>query len=229
LTGDATVRAIADLFLKKAVPRMARAELSSRAAPLDPQLALPTKAFRKFVSCLSGRETTLIMDLGPIVGANVEFFGERLGCKMLVEDIFKDFDERGDESPEEFVAYLQTRFPQPEGSIDGILCWDLFDYLDRTSARLMAAHFIRMLRPGGALLALFGTTANTAPFYTKYMIVDDSNLQRRPYPAARSRQAVWLNRDIDRLFEGLSLSESYLLKQNSRELLFRKPAPKAVS
>jgi hypothetical protein len=194
-----------------------------------PEQPLPTKAFRKFLTCLAGRESTLIMDLGPIVGPNVEFFGERLGCKMLVEDIFKDFDTRGDQSPEEFSDYLEKRFPQAEASIDGVLCWDLFDYLDRTSARLLAAHFIRLLRPAGALFAFFGTTSSPEPRYTKYIVVDEANLQRRPYPAARPRGPVWVNRDINRLFDGLVLSESYLLKNNTRELLFRKAAPKAAS
>ena len=38
MTGEATVRAIADLFFRKATPRMARAELSpARATPIDPE------------------------------------------------------------------------------------------------------------------------------------------------------------------------------------------------
>ena len=50
------------------------------------------------------------------------------------------------------------------------------------------------------------------------------NLKHRPYPAARGRQAILLNRDIIRLFAGLRVSDSFLLKNNLREILFRKPA-----
>jgi len=43
-------------------------------------------------------------------------------------------------------------------------------------------------------------------------------------PAARGRLATLLNRDIIRLFAGLQVSDSFLLKNNLREILFRKPA-----
>ena len=60
--------------------------------------------------------------------------------------------------------------------------------------------------------------------YTKYIIVDDINLRYRSYPAGRGRQTVHLNRDIIRLFSTLRVSDSFLLKNNIREILFRKPA-----
>ena len=40
---------------------------------------------------------------------------------------------------------------------------------------------------------------------------------------ARARQAVLANRDIIRLFSGLRESDSFLMKNNDREILFRKP------
>ena len=46
----------------------------------------------------------------------------------------------------------------------------------------------------------------------------------RRYPAARGRQAILLNRDIIRLFDGLRVGDQFLLQNNIRELLFRKPA-----
>ncbi len=82
-----------------------------------------------------------------------------------------------------------------------------------------------MLRPDGALLALFGTVQpHETPRYTKYIVVDESNLMYRPHPAARGRQAILLNRDIIRLFDGLRVADSFLLQNNVREILFRKPA-----
>jgi hypothetical protein len=49
-------------------------------------------------------------------------------------------------------------------------------------------------------------------------------LRHRPYPASRARQKTLQNRDIIRMFEGLRVAESFLMKNNVRELLFRKPA-----
>jgi hypothetical protein len=81
----------------------------------------------------------------------------------------------------------------------------------------------RVLRPDGALLAFFGTVQRPDVRYTKFIIVDEVNLKHRSYSAARGRQVILLNRDIIRLFGGLRVSDSFLLQNNLREILFRKP------
>ena len=43
-------------------------------------------------------------------------------------------------------------------------------------------------------------------------------------PRARGKQRPLVNRDIQRMFEPLRITESFLLKNNLREVLFRKPA-----
>ena len=187
-----------------------------------------TKALRKFLSSLTARESPVLLDLGPVVGSNVSFFGEQLGCKIFVEDIFADVDRHARAGTlEALPAFLKGRFPQETGSVDGILCWDLFDYVDRAAAQEMANELTRVLRPDGALLAFFRATAQGQPndaIYTKFIVADETNLRHRPYAAARGRQAVLLNRDIIRLFSGLRVSDSFLLQNNLREVLFRKSA-----
>ncbi len=202
-------------------------------APVAPTVAVSvaepvfaTKALRKFLTCLTARESPVLLDLGPVVGDNVSFFGEQLGCKIFVEDIFADVDRHiRQDRLEALPDFLKKRFPQAEGSVDGILCWDLIDYLDRASATELAAQLTRVLRPDGALLGFFGTSSQQRDSrYTKYIIADEVNLRHRPYPAARGRQATLVNRDIIRLFPDLRVSDSFLLQNNLREILFRKPA-----
>ncbi len=189
----------------------------------DPVFA--TKALRKFLAHLTSRESPALLDLGPVVGSNVSFFGEQLGCKIFVEDLFADVDRHvRDAKLEALPGFLKMRFPQATGSVDGILCWDLIDYLDRASAQELAHELTRVLRPDGALLGFFGTAQPHDTRYTKFVIGDEGNLKYRSYPAARGRQAILLNRDIIRLFPGLRVSDSFLLQNNLREILFRKPA-----
>jgi cyclopropane fatty-acyl-phospholipid synthase-like methyltransferase len=189
----------------------------------DPVFA--TKALKKFLATLTARESPVLLDLGPVVGSNVSFFGEQLGCKIFVEDIFADVDRHVRANTlENLPAFFKKRFPQAEGTVDGILCWDMFDYLDRPSAQELASQLTRVLRPDGALLGFFGTAPPRESRYTKFIIMDDVNLKHRAYPAQRGRQAILLNRDIIRLFAGLRVSDSFLLQNNLREILFRKPA-----
>jgi len=125
---------------------------------------------------------------------------------------------------DQLPAFLQKRFTQAPGSFDGILCWDIVDYLDRPAARVLAAEMTKLLRPDGVLLGFFGTVQARDAHYTKYIIVDEVNLKHRSYAAARGRQAILLNRDIIRMFPTLRVSDSFLLQNNLREILFRQPA-----
>jgi hypothetical protein len=212
-------------LLDRLATRKTEPDVQHRQLPSDDDPVFATKALRKFLSCLTSRESPVLVDLGPVVGSNVSFFGEQLGCKIFVEDLFADVDRHVRAGTlEALPAFLKKRFPQEAGSVDGILCWDLIDYLDRAAAQELAGELTRVLRPDGALLGFFGTAQTREARYTKFIIADEVNLKHRSYEAARGRQAILLNRDIIKLFAGLRVSDSFLLKNNLREILFRKPA-----
>jgi SAM-dependent methyltransferase len=192
-----------------------------------------TKVLAKFIAGLTGRSSPVLLDLGTVTGSNVTFFGERLGCKIIVEDLSKDIDRAVKEKTlAELPAHFTKRFSQEAASVDGVLCWDLFDYLDKQSATAVASQIVRILKPGGVVLAFFNTHEPKEPVpavYTKHVVVDQATLQYRPYPAARGKQRPFQNRDIQRMFEPLRITEQFLLKSQQREMLFRKPAEGAKS
>jgi len=214
---------------------LALSDLFSRRRRNDPDAApsvsnapvFPTKALARFLTLLSAHPQPHLLDLGPVVGHNVTFFGEQLGCKIFVEDLSKDIDQHVREGKTaELPALLAKRLPQAEASFDGILCWDVFDYLEKASAQVLAKQLTRLLRGDGVLLAFFSTAepqSGTRPTYTRHVVVDQLTLQHRSYPAARGKQRPFLNRDIQRMFEPLRIAEQFLLKTNMREVLFRKP------
>jgi hypothetical protein len=187
----------------------------------------PTKALAKFLSSLNARSQRLLLDLGPVVGSNVTFFGEELGCKIHVEDLFKDLERHVTEDKLDVLpTFLARRFAQEDATVDGILCWDIFDYLDKASAQVLARELIRMLRPDAVLFAVFNiveAATKAPPGYTRYVVADRQNLQYRAYRGTRGKQRPLSPRDIQRLFEPLRISEQFLLKNNLREVLFRKP------
>jgi len=212
-------------LLDRLATRKTEPDVQQRQAPSDEDPVFATKALPKFLSCLTSRESPVLVDLGPVVGSNVSFFGEQLGCKIFVEDLFADLDRHVRAGTlEALPAFFKKRFPQEAGSVDGILCWDLIDYLDRAAAQELAGELTRVLRPDGALLGFFGTAQTREARYTKFIIADEVNLKHRSYQPARGRQAILLNRDIIKLFAGLRVSDSFLLQNNLREILFRKPA-----
>lgn len=179
---------------------------------------------------MGSRPAPELLDLGPVVGANVSFFGDRLACKIHVEDLYADLDRHARQGAlAKFTEFLTGRLGLPDASVDGILCWDLFDCLPAPAASALAADLTRILRPGGALLALFATEASREPGYTRYVIEDDEHVRCLPHPGAGGRERVLQNRDIIQLFSGLRVAESVLLRVRLREVLFERPAAGAAA
>lgn len=223
-----STRSLTDLFGILAPRRGSDAEASTdSSAAATTESAYPTKALHKFLSNLQQNENPLLLDLGPVVGSNVTFFGEQLGCRLRVEDVAKDIDRHVKEGQlDQLPEFFTKRFPQAPGSVDGILCWDILDYLDRPAAQALATSLSSLLKPEGWLLGFFSTADSREAVYTKYVVVDESNLRYRTYPATRPRQRSLLNGDIIKLFKDLRVTDSFLMKSKVREMLFRKPAPR---
>lgn len=192
-------------------------------APASTDLVATSKVFPKFLAALGQQPVPVLLDLGPVVGSNITFFGDRLGCKIYVEDLIADVEahaRRGER--DRLAAFFNTRLTQPPGSVDGILCWDLFDFLDRLADQALARRLVALLRPGGALYGFFGTTPVDLTAYTRFVVDAGDRLRLRISPATPVRRNVLLTRDIIKMFDGLTVSESVLLKSNTRETLFRK-------
>ena len=214
-------------LLDRISARKSESEAAVFPPPADSDPLFSTKALRKFLGCLTSRELPVLIDLGPVVGSNIAYFGEQLGCKIFVVDLFADLERFAREGRvEQFADFIDKKFTQDSGSVDGILCWDFIDYLDKVTAQRLSTQLTRVLRPEGALLGFFSSAIQHGhSFYNKFIVSDEGvNLRARAYPALRGRQSVLLNRDIIKLFEGLRVSDSFLLKNNQREILFRKPA-----
>jgi hypothetical protein len=183
-----------------------------------------SKVLPRFLSALVQQPAPVLLDLGPVSGGNVSFFGERLACKIYVEDLLADIEgyaRRGER--DRLPQLLTTRPSVPDDSVDGILCWDLFDFLSRRAGQVLAARLVRLLRKGGALYGFFGTTAVDLCSYSRYAVDGDDRLRLRSLPATPVRREVLLTRDLIKMFDGLIVTESVLLKSSTRETLFRKP------
>src|SRR5689334_932512 len=90
----------------------------SRTSSVVADSVFATKALKKFLACLTSQQTPVLLDLGPVVGSNVSFFGEQLGCKIFVEDIFADLDRHVRENKlEALPGFLRKRFGQADGTV----------------------------------------------------------------------------------------------------------------
>jgi hypothetical protein len=225
LSGGETARRLRGLLSRLGSLRQAEGARPDTLSPPTPDdgTVVTSRALQKFLAHLGTRPAPVLLDLGPVVGSNVTFFGEHLNCKFVVEDLFADLERhaRGG-SPPEFAAFLSKRFTLEAGTLDGVLLWDLYDYLDRPAAQALAATLVRLLRDDGALLGYFGNANHAGSGCTRFTIVDASHLRQRAHPSGLERRSSLQNRDIIKMFDGLRVTDSFLLQTGRREMLFRK-------
>jgi len=176
----------------------------------------------KFLAALGARAAPTILDLGPVVGANVSFFGERLGCKLLIGDFHRDIDSHGRDAAalqERLIARLTSTVP---AGLDGVLCWDVFDFLPKPIAHAVGGFLTGRLLPGGVIHGFFGSTPAELTHYTKFIVQSPTSLESRSEPAPATKRTVLQTRDLTTMFPGLKIVESVLLKSQRRETLMRK-------
>ena len=200
-------------------------EPAEAAAPVSAEpAATASKVLPRFLSILSHQPAPVLVDLGGVVGANVAFFGDRLSCTLVVEDLVAIVEAHARRPGTDGLAAAFTKQLGALGpeSVDGVLCWDLFDYLDRQTGQALATRLVGLLKKGGALYGFFGTTPAELVYYTRFVVQNQDSFRQRTYPATPTRRHVLQNRDLARMFDGLTVSESVLLKTGARETLFRK-------
>lgn len=196
---------------------------AAAAAPVTSDVVATSKVFPRFLTVLSQRPAPVLLDLGPVVGPNIAFFGDRLACKIHVEDLVSDIEAHARRGERDRLAqFFAGRLTQEDESVDGILCWDVFDFLDRAAGLVLARKLVNLVRKGGALYGSFGTTAIDLINYSRVTVEAEDKLRARPFPASPVKRHVLLTRDIIKMFDGLTVAESILLKTSTRETLFRK-------
>jgi hypothetical protein len=198
-------------------------EAAATAEP-SPEVVSTSKVLPRFLAALAQRPDPVLVDLGPVVGSNVGFLGERLACKLFVEDLYATIEShaRRPDRAEVPIA-LHQRLHQLPASVDGILCWDVFDFLDKPTGQALALKLVELLKPGGLLYGFFGMTTVDLSHYTRFVVEAEDTLRLRTYPATPVRRQVLAPRDINKMFDGLVVAESLVLKRGTRETLFRKP------
>jgi hypothetical protein len=196
------------------------------AKPVYP--VFPTNIFKDFLDVLSRKQRPVILDLGVLIGSNVEYFFN-LGAKVHVEDLLSAY-----RSPKYWTviegqtlfdesAFLEENLDYPEGYLDGTICWDLLNYVEPKFARSLVHRITSIIKPGGYVLAFFHTQKHQgpAPGY-KYRVLDDHNLEYLPLGVNLELVKLYQTRDITQLFSGYLGSKFCLLKHNILEVLLRR-------
>jgi hypothetical protein len=177
----------------------------------------PLRTLERFCRIESEQDRPTVLDLGAPCNANIDFFGKR-GFKIYVEDFLREYCDRGLDltSMSHFLAY-------PASSFDGILCWDIFDFLKVEEASHMVQKISFLLKKEGAVSALFeARSGSRTGKILRHKITESALVIHEPLGQSRFSKHRYPNREIMKLFDGFEIVKSYYHKSGFQEYLFRK-------
>lgn len=213
-------------FMKFAVPKGTFAKPAS--ADRGPALVRHSSGFDQFQALLKGQESLSVLDLSGASQANISFLteaGHRISSDDIVGAMLDVFGDRFNDAPQNEAKanrFLEQTLAFPPDSFDGALVWDAFQFLPPPLINRTVDRLLRIMRPGGLILAFFNANEKVKeiPLYT-YRIQDAKNLLQVPRGAHQQVQN-FNNRTIEKLFEDAASVKFFLTRDNLREVLVRR-------
>lgn len=196
-----------------------------------------SSGWKEFARAIKSIDSLCVLDLGPTSAANIMHFTSR-GGRYYNEDVlfaatdpqFLDKDDAGARRihVERFMA---ENLAYAEGMFDGVLLWDMPDYLEEPLVKPLVERLHHAMKPGGILLGFFHTkdAGPDAPYFRYHVSDNPENVILQPVwkpqegrgpkqPLFRLRR-VFANRHIENLFRDFSSLKFFLARDNVREVL----------
>lgn len=183
-----------------------------------------TVALKTFIQEITAVQKAVILDIGCICDHNIDFFIRRR-CRIFVDDLLRfnaRIGKQGLDISTALVDELPEDFVYPEDYFDGILCWDVFDYLGANATRALVEKIQRMLKPGSCALALFASENAPSNAAIRYRIASQEELRYELLDLPLRLRNRYRNRDIIKLFRNFTSCNWYLLRNGWREAIVRK-------
>ncbi len=196
-----------------------------------------SNALKEFLWLLSDIPKAKILDMGQVSQDTLNFFIEK-GFRVTTEDFlrswreFMDVEEArlragkigGDVERPSAVSladrFLEDLLKYPPASFNGILAWDLFDYMEPEMLARVVARLHDILRPGGVVLAIFHS--RTPDRFCRYRVLPDQTFELLPLPPIAQHVHIFQNREMLDLFAKFRTSKTFVGRDQLREGLFLK-------
>jgi hypothetical protein len=183
-----------------------------------------SKGLREFCSAIRTPEGLQVLDLGAASQANINFL-TGLGHRLCTEDFHRCLDLFTTRSmvtadpATEAERFFKENLQYERCQFDGVLCWDLFDFLPDTLVTPLVDRLFELVKPGGRLLTFFhsGQAGQMLPV-CQYRISSQDALQVNERAQGKLRRAI-NNRGIENLFQNYASLKFFLTKDSIREVV----------
>jgi hypothetical protein len=210
-------------------PRPAAAPNGAPAASGRDVYSRHSNGLEQFFGHIHGESGLRLFDFSGVSQANVGFI-TNLGCKLYSEDMLQTLDLAFGEGgyyenqsrPERVDEFLEQSLNFPNEHFDGVLLWDVLEFLAPPLLKAAIDRLRRIVRPGSYLLAMFHAEerAGSVPVYS-YRISDSKTLLLSPRGARQPAQ-FFNNRAVENLFQGFESVKFFLTRDSLREVIIKR-------
>jgi len=183
------------------------------------EYARHSHGLEQFFSQIQGQQPLRILDVGGVTQANVAFITS-LGHTLYTEDFLRVLDATS--GPELTAKFLEQNLGFPAGCFDGVLLWDVLEFLPQPLLKATVGRLHQVAKPGSYLLAFFHADEKAAavPAYS-YRVSDASTLLLAHRHMRRPEQ-LFNNRGVEKLFQDFQSVKFFLTRDHQREVIVRR-------
>lgn len=172
---------------------------------------------------LERRRRGRVLDLGPALGASVEFLAG-YSVQLYIADLYRSLRSSTGRLPPDaprLKRALADQLPLPgEGPFDLILAWDLLNYFDTDHLEVLGHHLGGLCRPGGQLFALVATRGLISDRPLNFEILGRDVLRYGATAATERPSPRYHETSLERRLDAFAVQTSFLLRNGMQEYIF---------
>jgi hypothetical protein len=198
------------------------ADLSERILKPEDFVSRHSNGLDQFFSYIKGESGLSILDLAGVNQANVSFI-TNLGHRIYSEDFLRGLRLASNGDPQPRVeAFLSQNLNHREASFDGVLAWDVLEYLNAPLLSATVERLARIVKPGSYLLAVFQAQEKVESVPQYSFRIQDSKTLLVADRGRRKPEQVFNNRSLEKLFQGFESLKFFLARDKLREVIVRR-------
>ena len=203
-----------------------RGLFSSRHGSGGETLTRSSRGLEEFFKYIRGQSGLTILDFGGATQQNVSFItnlGHRLYSENFLQVLKESFGPDGADQANagRIEHFLKQTLDYPEAQFDGVLIWDVLEYLSPPLLAAVVERLHKIVRPQSYMLAFFHSDdkQEAVPHYT--FRIQDVNLLQVDQHGARHPLQLFNNRSLEKLFSRFESVKFFLTRERLREVIVK--------
>jgi hypothetical protein len=198
-----------------------------------PAITEPTRSTRlsrgleEFFTQIRDTSGLTILDLGGATQKNVSFITD-LGHRLYSEDFLRILNESfgtddtvDQTNPGRIDYFLKQALDYPQGHFDGVLAWDVLEYLNPVLLNAVVERLHYIVRPKAYMLAFFNSDDKLEEVPANTFRIAHLNSLEVLQQGMRRPAQLYNNRSLERLFGKFESVKFFLTRERLREVIIK--------